>query len=105
MPASVDLSQCSDMPFRHKLGETFILGLTFSYDVDTVLFDLVIYDQSGAAAKTYTDVDWVRSGRKKTITKTPVEFNLAKGEYNMKLKHTFADGTIRYRFDSPFTIF
>ena len=101
----VDLSQCSNMPFRHKSGETFKLGLTFSYDVDTVLFDLVIYNSDGSPAKTYTDADWVLSGRKKTITKTPDEFNLVAGEYKLKLKHTYTDGTIKFRFDSPFTIF
>jgi hypothetical protein len=105
MAAVVDLSQCSDMPFRYKAGETFKLGLTFSYDVATVLFDLVIYNPDGTAAKTYTDADWVRVGRKKTIIKTPVEFNLAVGEYNLKLKHTYADGSVRFRFDSPFTVY
>ena len=79
--------------------------MSFNYDVTDVDFDLKIYTEAGAVAKTYTDTDFVISGtRKKTITNTPVDFNLAAGTYRLVLTHTFADGTIRKRFDSTLSI-
>lgn len=94
------------MPFRHKEGDTFRLAISFSYDVTAVAFKLVIFDKSGAQVKEYLNNEWVLDGtRKKVLTKTPVEFNLAKGEYKLKLTHTYSNGVVRTRFDSQLTVY
>ena len=102
---SINLSKFASIPFRYSVGDTFNLPILFSYDVDDVVFEMKIYNASGATEKTFPDADWVLSGtRKKTLTKTPAQFNLAPGVYRLVITHTFPDGTVRKRFDSVLTV-
>jgi hypothetical protein len=80
--------------------------MSFSYDVTDVSFSLQIIDRNNTQVKLYPNSDWVLSGtRKKSLTKTPVEFDLAKGEYKLIIKHQFSSGEVRTRFDSTLTVF
>ena len=102
---TINISKFATTPFSYAVGDTFKLPVSFSYDVTNVLFDIKIYDDTGATALTYTDVDFILSGtRKKTITKTPAQFNLVAGTYRLVLTHTFPDGTVKKRFDSILTV-
>ncbi len=107
MSETIQLHQCADTPFSHKAGETFYVGLTFNYDVSLVLFSMEIFALTGGAAiYTWADTDWVLTGtRKKSITRTPAQTtSLVPGQYRLKVKHTYPDGRVKYRFDSILTV-
>lgn len=102
----IQLSKYSSRPFQYAKDDTFRLGLTFNYDVDTVAFSLKFYPAgSSTAALTFDDADFTLTGtRKKTLLVAPVDFTLAAGKYRMVLTHTFPDSTVRKRFDSILTV-
>jgi hypothetical protein len=106
MPEAIKLHNFASTPFSYKAGETFYVGLTFNYDVTLVQFEMIIYNAAGTAVLTFPNADWTLSGtRKKSITKTPVQVAaLTAGTYRLVLKHTYQDGTVRVRFDSPLNV-